>query len=489
MKVEQDLPRQRIETPQNLRTFLEALKKERPDDLLVIDKPISPIHEMNALLVELENRQRYPVVLYTNTVNHYGQKSAFPVLANVFASRARNSWVMGSTSERIPFDYYKRLQHPVDPVVIPSEAAPVHEVIEQGDQVDLLKFPIPVHHEWDPGPYITAGFVTMKWSDNRGYNDGLHRCFIRDKNTMLSFFSPAKHDWYILEENSRANRPTPVVVWLGHHPGAYFGAQAKAPIGVNEYALPGGFLGQPMRLTPSVTWGEEFLVPADAEIVIEGVIYPGEQGVEAPFGEYTRYYGEQRYNPVIHVTAVTHRRDAIWQDINVSHADNHVLGGFALEAKVFEAVHQYVHGVKAVHLPLSGCCRFLCYISIHKQTEGEGKLALAAALPVDSRIKYVIVVDDDVDVFNEAEVLWAFATRTKLPEDSITITDIIGEGLDPMAIDTEKSSLINKVGYDATKPVETGFAEKVGWPQEIVEKVKQLENYVDRATLGRLPQD
>lgn len=488
MKVERELSQ--VNTQQrDLRSFLADLRRDRPNDLLEIDKFVSPVHEMNALMVELENRNRFPVVMYTNTKNHYGEKSAFPVVGNVFASRSRNAWTMNSTSEKIPFDYYNRLKESIPPMVVDSDQAPVHEVIETGDQVDLLKFPIPVHHDWDPGPYITAGFVTMKWPGQDAYNDGLHRCYIKDKNTMLSFFSPAKHDWYILEDNAREGKPTPVVVWLGHHPGAYFGAQAKAPIGIDEYALPGGFLGQPMRITPSVTFGEEFMVPADAEIVIEGLIYPGEQGVEAPFGEYTRYYGEQRYNPVIHVQAVTHRKDAMWHDINVSHADNHVLGGFALEAKVFEAVQQYVRGVRAVHLPLSGCCRFLCYISISKQTEGEGKLALTAAMPVDSRIKYFIVVDDDVDVFNEAEVLWAYATRTKLPEDSITITDIIGEGLDPMAIDTEKSSLINKVGYDATKPVETGFAEKVGWPQAVVDKMKNVDQYVDPETLGRLPQD
>jgi 2,5-furandicarboxylate decarboxylase 1 len=324
----------------------------------------------------------------------------------------------------------------------------------------------------------------MKWPDLDAYNDGLHRAMIRDRNTMATYLSYAKHNWYILEENTKRNRPTPVVFWLGHHAGVYFGAQARAASYHDEYTLPGAFTGTPFRLTPSVTWGEDFLVPADAEFVIEGEMPPNEEVVEAPFGEYTRYYGEQRYNPLIRVKAITHRRDAIFHDILVSHADNHVMGGFPLEGRVYESVRANVATVRNVHLPLSGCCRFLCYVQISKGTEGEGKLAAALALPTDSRIKYVIVVDDDVDIFNEAEVLWAVATRTKFPDDAIVIPDIIGEGLDPMGTDT---GLITKVGIDATRPVSTAFAEKVGFPRPVLAEL-DLDRLVPRAIRDRLPQ-
>ena len=142
-----------------------------------------------------------------------------------------------------------------------------------------------------------------------------------------------------------------------------------------------------------------------------------------------------------------------------------------------------VLGVENVHLPLSGCCRFICYIKIDKKTEGEGKLALAAALPVDSRIKYIVAVDRDIDIFNESEVLWAVATRTKFPDDAIVITDIVGEALDPTGTD---SGLITKVGVDATKPVGAAFSEKVGFPPEI-ERRFSLESYVDAQRLAAFP--
>jgi len=140
--------------------------------------------------------------------------------------------------------------------------------------------------------------------------------------------------------------------------------------------------------------------------------------------------------------------------------------------------------VKNVHLPISGCCRFLCYISIGKKLEGEGKLALSAAIPVDTRIKYFVVVDEDVNVFNEAEVLWALATRTKMPEDLITVTNTIGEALDPMA---EGDHLVNKMGIDATRPL-SPFAERVAVPKKVLDRIN-LEDFIPGAKLASVPVD
>jgi 2,5-furandicarboxylate decarboxylase 1 len=140
--------------------------------------------------------------------------------------------------------------------------------------------------------------------------------------------------------------------------------------------------------------------------------------------------------------------------------------------------------VKSVHLPLSGCCRFFSYISIGKRIEGEGKLALTAALPVDSRVKYFVVVDDDVDVFNESEVLWAIATRTKMPDDLVIVAGTIGEALDPMA---EGEHLVNKMGIDATRPLGP-FPERVSIPRDVLERI-DLEKLIAPAKPARVGQE
>ncbi|MCL5962433.1 MAG: UbiD family decarboxylase [Chloroflexi bacterium] len=467
----------------DLRTFLSRLREERPQDILEIDSEIDGQYELSYLQWKLEDLGRYPLVIANNARGYNGRRSKFPIVSNVFASRDRCAWSIGSTSEQVAFEYAERVHRRRPTEVVAAGTAPCQSVVKQGDEIDLYELPAPVHHEWDPGPYLTAGFVAMKWPGREAYNQGLHRCYIRSKNTMASFFSFAKHNWHILKENAANGLSTRVVVWLGHHPGAYLGSQARTASFSDEYQVPGAFTDGPFRLAPSVTWGDEFLVPADAEFVVEGEIRPGQEVAEAPFGEYTRYYGEQRYSPLIEVTALTHRADAIFHDILVSHADNQVMGGFALEGKVFEAVRNVVLGVENVHLPLSGCCRFICYIKIDKKTDGEGKLALAAALPVDSRIKYVVVVDKDIDIFNESEVLWAIATRTKLPDDAVVITDIVGEGLDPSGTD---QGLINKVGIDATKPVGVAFAERVGFPPDVAQTF-DLGKYVSPDRMAKFP--
>jgi len=178
---------------------------------------------------------------------------------------------------------------------------------------------------------------------------------------------------------------------------------------------------------------------------------------------------------------MTHRWEPIYQDIFVAHPDNQIFGAFPIEDKVFKAVQEVVPNVKSVYLPLSGCCRFFCYISIGKRIEGEGKLALTAAIPVDSRVKYFVVVDDDINVFNEAEVLWAIATRTKMPDDLVIVTNTIGEALDPMA---ENEHLVNKMGIDATRPL-APFAERVSIPKDVLDRIA-LEDFIPAGKLARV---
>ncbi|MBI2371392.1 MAG: UbiD family decarboxylase [Deltaproteobacteria bacterium] len=461
----------------DLRMFLQELRHKLPEEIVEIEREVDPAWEMGAVIQKFEEREQYPLLIFRRP-----KGNPYPVITNIFASRRRCAFALGSTPEHVAQDYWDRLRHPIAPVKIPAGQAPCKEVVEVGEQVNLLKFPVLTHHEWDAGPYLTASMVTLKWHGKDAYNTGLHRCWVKARNRMGVFFSPGKHNWHIHKENDLQGKKTRVVTWFGHHPQVYFGAQARGPFDVDEYSYAGGFTGEPLRLAPSETWGDEFLVPADAEIVIEGEILPGVEEVEAPFGEYTRYYGEQRYNPVIEVTAVTHRKDCYFHDLYVSHADNHIMGGFPLEARVFDAVRSVVPGVKNVYLPLAGCCRFWCFIQIRKRTEGEGKLALTAAMPADSRIKYFVVVDDDVNVTHEKEVLWAIATRTQFPDDLFIVTNTIGEALDPMA---EENHLVNKMGIDATRPMRP-FAERVAIPPDVLERVR-LENLIPMPILKEIP--
>ena len=462
----------------DLRSYLSSLQGKMADDLVEIDTEVDPLWEVSAITQKLEDRHQYPVLYFKKV-----KGSKIPVVTNIFASRRRCAQMLGASVEGVAPAYTQRLGRVVEPAYVEPKEAPIKQVTRRGADVDLFTLPVLTHHAWDAGPYITAGMVTMRWQvEGHVYNTGLYRCYVKEPRRMGIFLSPGKHNWHMVRESGAKGEAARVIVWIGHHPEVYFGAQARNPFFQDDYSFTSGFIGEPLRLTASETWGRDFLVPADAEIAIEGTIPANVMEVEAPFGEYTRYYGEQRYNPVIEVSAVTHRREAIYHDIFVAHPDNQIFGSFAIEDKVFKAVREVVPNVKNVYLPLSGCGRFLCYISIGKRIEGEGKLALSAALPVDTRVKYLVVVDEDINVFNEAEVLWAVATRTKMPDDLIFVTNTIGEALDPMA---EGDHLVNKMGIDATRPL-TPFAERVSIPKEVLDRVR-LEDFVPAGKLSAVP--
>jgi 2,5-furandicarboxylate decarboxylase 1 len=196
---------------------------------------------------------------------------------------------------------------------------------------------------------------------------------------------------------------------------------------------------------------------------------------EGPFGEFTGYYGPQRWGPVVRVTAITHRRDPIWLNILVGHPDTSILGGIPKEAGIFEAVKAALPTVQAVHFPISGSCRYHAYISIDKKVDGEPVQAAMAAFPHHDELKHIIVVDSDIDAFNEREVLWAMATRVQPDTDINILKEVRGGSLDPSAT---RHAVGSKMIIDATRPVGRPFAERIAVPDEVMQRIR-LQDYLD----------
>src|SRR5919202_3985577 len=258
-----------------------------------------------------------------------------------------------------------------------------------------------------------------------------------------------RHNWQIARAFEQAGRPAPVVIVVGHHPAFYIGALNVSPFEADDYEVVGAIAGRPLRLVASETWGQDFLVPADAEIVIEGEIPPGVREVEGPFGEYPGTYGPQRVRWVIQVKALTRRREPIYQDTFVGHREVSIMGAFPKEGSLLNRIRAIVPGVRAVHLPTSGDGRFHCYISIDKTGEGQARQAALVALGNVDFVKHVVVVDADIDVFREEQVLWAVATRVQADRDVEIIRHVKGSSLDPSQ---ESETMGAKMVIDATKP-------------------------------------
>lgn len=472
----------------NLRDFLQQLENQLPNDFIRVERAIDPAQfEATALLQHLENRKKFPVLLFEKPLDLKGNPSPFPLLSNVFATRRRCALALGMKPEEgrlaLSLEYARREEKLISPVIVSPKEAPVREVVKRGQDADLYEFPIVRHHAMDPAPYIDMT-PFMKDPESGFYNGAFLRNMVKGPRRLGIHMSP-RHNWQIHRKNQEKKRPTPVAIVVSHHPAFYLGALNVSPFGVDDYSRIGAIMGEPLRLTASETWGDDFLIPADAEVVVEGHVLPDVTEVEAPFGEFTGYYGPQRLRPVIEVTAIAHRRNAVFQHIFVGHRDNWVLGGLPKEGSLFNLIRGIVPTVQAVHFPISGCCRFNCYISIDKKIDGETKQAALAALAGCDFVKHVVVVDKDIDVYSEEQVMWAMATRVQAEQDVDMIKNAKGNTLDPSQTD---DIMTTKMIIDATVPVQKPFAARVQVPKEAMIETK-LENFISPEVIDRVLTD
>jgi UbiD family decarboxylase len=474
-----------LEGVKSLRGFLAELQKHCPNDVANVIRPVAPAQfEVTALLQHLENQKKFPALLFEQPMDLNSEPSSFPLLSNLFASRRRCALALGMEPEdeglALSLEYARREELLRPPVAIACGEAPVKEIVKRGDEADLYKLPVVRHHAMDPAPYLDMTPV-MKDPDGGFYNVAFLRTMVKGHRRLGLHMSP-RHNWQIHRKNEERKRPTPVAIVVGHHPAFYLGALNVSPFGVDDYARIGAIMNAPLRLTPSETWGEEFMVPADAEMIIEGQVLADTKEAEGPFGEFTGYYGPQRLRNIIEVTAITHRRDAIVQHTFVGHRDVWVLGGIPKEGSLFNLIRGVVPTTKAVHFPISGCCRFHCYISIDKKVDGETKQAALAALGGCDFVKHVVVADADIDIYNEEEVLWAVATRVQSDQDVDIIKNVKGNTLDPSQTDDIMTA---KMIIDATRPLQRPFAARVEVPKQALENTR-LEDFIPRAVLEKL---
>jgi 2,5-furandicarboxylate decarboxylase 1 len=205
-------------------------------------------------------------------------------------------------------------------------------------------------------------------------------------------------------------------------------------------------------------------VPAAAEIVVEGEILPGVREPEGPFGEFTGYFSRRSTEHVFVAKALAMRERPWFQSIGSGRAGDHITTlGLIREAEIRNALTRVIPNVTGVHVPLSGTSSFTAYVSIKQSRPGEAKHVIPIVLGVDHYLKLVVVVDDDVDVFDESDVMWAVATRMQADRDLIVISGSLGALLDPSA---DERGVTAKLGIDATRPFGVPFAEKLVMPAE-----------------------
>src|SRR5437660_604946 len=447
---------------QDLRTYLDLVKRRKPGDFEIVSRAVDPRFEITALVVKLEREgKRRPVLLFENV-----KGTKFPVLTNLHASRPRLAAAMNAAPEATQATYLSAMDKPLIPKVVPS--GPVQEVVLEGDRVNLYDLPQIVHHEGDAGAYVTAAISFAKDPTREIWNCAYNRLQIKGRDTTSIHLTTGKHLWEFQRIAEARNEPLPLALVIGVHPAIALGALAIGSIDEDERAIMGGLLGEPLELVKCAT--SDVLVPAHAEMVLECEILPRERTPEGPFGEFTGYSLGERQREIVRVNAITHRRDAIFQDITVAHLDHMLLSTIPMEANLYRAVRAMVPSVKAVRVPGP----FTCYVAIEQRLPGQAKNAIMAVLGADLYMKRVVVVDHDVDVFDDRQVTWPLATRCQPDRDISIITNARGSDLDPS---TKEDGYTAKWGVDATaKPSVAAYTPRHRAPPEVWERIN-LKDY------------
>lgn len=474
----------------DLRTYLAELEQKHPEYILRIKKPLRVAYEITALQRKLDSIRKYPVMIIDRPILESGEESPFPVVTNLAASRDLCAEMLGLHPHRVAMEYSSRMAEHREPAIVANKEAPVKEITEKGREINLLKFPVMTHNYMDPGPYIASGFVTTYDPDTGIDNCSLQRIWVKNPRHTTFWPTLTSHTYQNLNKFWARGEDMPVAVWIGHHPAGLSGAQSKLAYPESHYPAMGGALGEPVRLVSTETLGDKLFVPAEAEIVIEGYVPKEVFEAEGPFGEYTGYIGGQRPNPVIEVTCVTYRKDAIYHGVGVGQADHLVLlGNFTMEARIYSHVKSVLPELLNVYVPVSGR-RNLAYLQVRKTRPGIGKEAIMAALPTDPRLKYIFVVDEDIDLFNESEVIWSIAYRTDWDKDLVIVKGAAAYPCDP----TLSADLVigTRGGIDATlpPPIEPGLPRYYQMPNKTPEEVGALikiEDYVETARLQNFP--
>ena len=447
---------------QDLRSYLDLVKRRKPDDLVTIAREVNPSYEITAIAAKVDREsKRRPILVFEKVAG-----SSFPVITNLHASRSRLAMALGVPPDEMLKTYLRAMEKPIPPKTVTT--CPVKEVVRKGADIDLYALPQIVHHQGDGGPYITAAISFARDPEDETWNCAYNRLMIQGRDRTSIHLTVGKHLWEFQRRAEAKNQPLPVAFALGVHPAIALGSLAIGSIDEDERAIMGALFGEALELVKCEM--SDVLVPAHAELVIEAEILPHERVPEGPFGEFTGYSLGQRQREVVQVRAITHRRDAYFQDISVAHLDHLLLSTIPMEANLYRAVRAMVPSVRAVRVPSP----FTCYVSIEQRTPGQGKNAIMAVLGADLYMKRVVVVDHDVDVFDDRQMTWAIATRCQPDRDITIVTHARGSDLDPS---TREDGYTAKWGVDATaKPSLDAYTPRHRVPPEVWQRIK-LEDF------------
>lgn len=380
-----------------------------------------------------------PAMLFENVKGY-----SMPVVTGILASRVRTALLLNSTIERLPFDLLDALNHPNPPVTVPHSAAPCQEVVIRPPFDLRTLIPAPTNTLLDAGPYFNMGLVRAQDPETGESDVTIHRLCVQGPDRLSIYFVPGRHIDQFRIKAENMGRALPVSISMGLDPAIYLAAcfePPTTPLGFDELTIAGGLRRRPVELVDCVSVVAKAI--ARAEIVLEGEILPGErirEDVQTNTGyampEFPGYPGiAQPELPVIRVTAVTHRRNPILQTIIGPGEEHTNLVGIPTEASIIRLVENSMPGrLLGVYCHSAGGGKYLAILQFRKQSardEGRQRQAALTAFAAFPELKHVVLVDEDVNIFDSNDVLWAMTTRYQGDVSTVFIPGVRCHPLDP----------------------------------------------------------
>lgn len=449
----------------DLRDFIKGL--EQRGELKRIQTPVSPVLEMTEIC-DRTLRKGGPALLFENPTGF-----DMPVLGNLFGTPERVALGMGANDVSELREIGKLLAYLKEPdppkglkdawsklplvkkviSMAPKVVrdAPCQATVIEGDDVDLAQIPVQTCWPGDAGPLITWGLVITKGPNKERQNLGIYRQQVIGRNKVIMRWLSHRGGALDFREwcEKHPGKPFPVAVALGADPATILGAVTPVPDTLSEYAFAGLLRGQRTELVKCR--GSELQVPAGAEIVLEGVIHPGEMADEGPFGDHTGYYNEVDSFPVFTVERITQREKPIYHSTYTGRPpDEPAVLGVALNEVFVPILQKQFPEITDFYLPPEGCSYRMAVVSMKKQYPGHAKrvmLGVWSFLRQFMYTKFVIVVDDDINTRDWNDVIWAITTRMDPKRDTVMIDNT---PIDYLDFASPVSGLGSKMGLDAT---------------------------------------
>lgn len=449
----------------DLREFIAFL--EQRGELVRISQEIDPNLEMTEIS-DRTLRAKGPALLFENPKGF-----DTPVLCNLFGTPERVAMGMGQESVSALRDvgtllaFLKEPEPPKGlrdlwekrhdfkqvlnmPVKVVSKAA-CQEVVVEGDQVDLDQLPIQTCWPGDVGPLVTWALAITRGPEKERQNLGIYRMQKIAKNKLIMRW--LAHRGGALDyrdfQKKHPGKPYPVAIALGADPATTLGAVTPVPDTLSEYAFAGLLRGEKTQVTKCI--GSDLQVPATAEYILEGFLQPGEEAQEGPFGDHTGYYNEVETFPVFTIDRITHRKNPIYHSTYTGRPpDEPAILGVALNEVFVPILQKQFPEIVDFYLPPEGCSYRMAVVSMKKQYPGHAKrvmLGVWSFLRQFMYTKFVIVTDDDVDVRNWDDVIWAMTTRMDPTRDTVLVDNT---PIDYLDFASPVSGLGSKMGMDAT---------------------------------------